>query len=302
MLPIVLFVYNRPYQTAEVLKSLSVCTGAKDALLYIFSDAPKNERAVEAVQQVRAIIADPCWKSCFGDVIITEAASNKGLAKSVITGVTQVITEHGRVAVVEDDNRVSVDFIDYMSRGLDFYQEDQSIGFIGAYKAPIDLPADYTHDVFLMGRGSSYSWATWKDRWDLVDWEVSDYDTFRKDRKARARFDAYGADRSAMLDSQMAGRIDSWAIRFSYAMFKHNRYAILPSQTRVENIGFDGSGVHNVAADTRFLVKIAPDVKPVTFETVTLDPRIQKAFVALFKVPLRLRLKRWLRKWIRKGK
>lgn len=302
MLPIILFVYNRPYQTREVLRSLSACTYADETLLYVFSDAPKNERAAEAVQQVREIIADPQWKACFHDVIITEAETNKGLAKSVITGVTQVINEHGCVAVVEDDNRVSVDFIDYMRRGLEFYKDDVSIGFIGAYKAPFDLPADYKHDVFLMGRGSSYSWATWKDRWDLVDWEVSDYDTFCKDRKARARFDAYGEDRSAMLDNQMAGRIDSWAIRFSYAMFKHDRYAILPSKTRVENIGFDGSGVHNVAADTRFLVKIDPDIKPVVFEKVSLDPRIQKAFVALFKVPFCLRMKRLASKWLRKGK
>ena len=302
MLPIVLFVYNRPYQTREVLRSLSACTDAEEALLYIFSDAPKNERAVEAVQQVREIIADPQWKACFRDVIITEAETNKGLAKSVISGVTQVINEHGRVAVVEDDNRVSVDFIDYMRRGLDFYQEDETIWYIGAYTAPVTLPSDYKHDVFLMGRGSSYSWATWKDRWDMVDWDVSDYDTFRKDRKARAQFDAYGEDRSAMLDNQMAGKIDSWAIRFSYAMFKHNRYAILPSKTRVENIGFDGSGVHNVATDTRFLVKIDPDIKPVVFEKVALDPRIKKAFVALFKVPLRLRMKRFASKWLRKGK
>lgn len=302
MVPIILFVYNRPFQTGEVLSSLSRCTYAKETPLYIFSDAPKNEKAAEAVRQVRAIIADDKWKQCFRDVIITEAAQNKGLARSVITGVTQVIHEHGSVMVVEDDNRVAEDFIDYMRRGLEFYRDNATIGFIGAYKAPFSLPADYRHDVFLMGRGSSYAWATWKDRWDLVDWDVSDYETFRNDKKARARFDAFGADRSAMLDNQMAGRIDSWAIRFSYAMFKHGRYAILPVKTRVENIGFDGSGVHNVAADTRFLVRIEQDLKPATFENVPLDPRIQKEFIKLFKAPFKLRVKRFVNKWFRKGK
>lgn len=295
MVPVVLFVYSRPFHTEEVLKSLAACTYARETPLYIFSDAPKKESAVGAVTKVRQIITDEKWKSAFQSVTVIAAEMNKGLAKSVISGVTQVIDEYGRVIVVEDDNRVAVDFIDYMRRGLEYYRNNQKIGFIGAYKAPIKLPEDYKHDVFLMGRGSSYSWATWKDRWDLVDWEVSDYETFRKDRKARAQFNEYGEDRSAMLDSQMAGKIDSWAIRFSYAMFKHNLHAILPVKTRVENIGFDGSGVHNVANENRFLVQIEENLRPIVFEDVELDSRIKKEFVKLFKVPLPLKIKRLIK-------
>lgn len=297
--PIVLFVYNRPKHTAEVLRTLANCTYADQVPLYIFSDAPKKPAAADAVEQVRAIVEDAKWTECFKKVTVIKAEQNKGLARSVITGVTQVINEYGSVIVVEDDNRVAVDFIDYMCRGLEFYRDNEKIGFIGAYKVPIEIPADYTHDVFLMGRGSSYSWATWKDRWELVDWDVKDYETFRKDRKARARFNEYGDDRSDMLDSQMAGAIDSWAIRFSYAMFKHGRYAILPVKTRVENIGFDGSGIHNLAGDKRFLVNMETDLSPVKFENIEVDPRIKKAFVAMFKASPVLKFKRMIKRWTR---
>ena len=292
--PIVLFVYNRPKHTQEVLRSLSECKYAKDTCLYIFSDAAKKPAAEEAVEQVRGIVDDPKWASFFRQITVIKAEKNKGLANSVIIGVTQVIHEHGSVIVVEDDNRVSNDFIDYMCRGLEFYEKNQKIGFLGGYTAPISIPEDYKHDVFIMGRGSSYSWATWKDRWDRVDWEMRDYKTFRKDFKARARFNAYGDERSALLDSQMAGRVDSWAIRFSYAMFKHNYYAILPVKTRVENNGFDGTGVHNTAGETRFLVKIEENLAPAKFENVELDPRIKKEFIKMFKAPLRVKLKRML--------
>lgn len=302
MVPVVLFVYSRPFHTEEVLKSLAACTYANETPLYIYSDAPKKESAAEAVAQVRAIISDEKWKAAFASVTIVAAEKNKGLAKSVISGVTQVINEYGRVIVVEDDNRVSQDFIDYMRRALSFYEDNPKIGFVGAYKAPIQIPEDYHHDVFLMGRGSSYSWATWKNRWELVDWNVSDYESFKTDMAARKRFNEYGEDRSAMLDNQMAGAIDSWAIRFSYAMFKNRLFAILPVKTRVENIGFDGSGVHNVAADQRFLVQIEENIQPATFEDVEIDQRIKKQFVALFKAPLKLKVKRALKKLFRKGK
>lgn len=293
--PIVLFVYNRPRHTQEVLQSLSQCKYAKDICLYIFSDAAKKPAAEEAVNQVRSIIADPQWTASFKQVIITKAEKNKGLANSVITGVTKVINEYGSVIVIEDDNHLSEDFIDYMCRGLEFYEKNQKIGFISGYTVPIRIPEDYKHDVFIMGRGSSYSWATWKDRWDLVDWEMRDYETFRKDFKARARFNEYGDERSSLLDSQMAGRVDSWAIRFSYAMFKHNYFSVLPVKTRVENIGFDGTGVHNTAGETRFLVKIEKNLTPVKFEDVALDSRIKREYTKVFKAPLHVKFKRMRR-------
>lgn len=293
--PIVLFVYSRPKHTQAVLCSLSKCKYAKDTCLYIFSDAAKKPAAEKAVEQVREIINDPKWSTLFRQVTVTMADENKGLAKSVISGVTQVINEHGSVIVVEDDNRLAEDFIDYMCRGLEFYENNSKIGFVGAYTMPIAIPEDYKHDVFIMGRGSSYSWATWKDRWDLVDWEMRDYSAFRKDHKARARFNEYGDDRSALLDSQMFGRVDSWAIRFSYAMFKHNYFAVLPVKTRVENIGFDGTGVHNTAGETRFLVKIEDNTPSVKFEDVEIDPRIKKEFTKMFKASVRVKLRRMLR-------
>ena len=97
-----------------------------------------------------------------------------------------------------------------------------------------------------MGRTCSYSWASWKSRWDKVDWEVSDYRrNFLFNRKRRAAFNKYGNDRATMLDYQMAGLISSWAIRFDYAEYINHAYTVYPSYTKSFNIGMDGSGVHN---------------------------------------------------------
>ena len=73
-----------------------------------------NEKAKEKVEQVRRIVKEDIWKEKFAEVHITEAPQNKGLANSVISGVTQVIQKYGSVIAVEDDNRVAPDFLDYM--------------------------------------------------------------------------------------------------------------------------------------------------------------------------------------------
>ena len=293
--PIVVFVYNRVEHAKGVLTSLAKCPEAKDSVLYIFSDGPKNEKAAEKVAAVREYIRSEEVRSSFGEVNITESPVNKGLANSVISGVDQVIRQYGHVIVVEDDNVVARDFLDYMNRGLAFYRDNPKIWSLGGYTLPIKIPEDYSHDVFLMGRGSSYAWATWLDRWETIDWEIKDYAQFKTDKKAQRRFDAFGNDASHMLGSQMKGTIDSWAIRFLYNARKQDAYFILPVNSRTRNTGNDGSGIHVSKNDTRFDTTISDSYSPVVFENVELDARIQKQFKKLFDAPITVRCKRRLK-------
>ena len=108
----------------------------------------------------------------------------------------------------------------------------------------------------------------------------------------RREFNHYGHDRCYMLDNQMKGRIDSWAIRFGYSIYKNKMYAILPVVTKVENFGFDGSGVHNVAGETKFINHISNNKRKVHFENVKVDERIRKEYVKKFNPNLITRIKR----------
>ena len=42
----------------------------------------------------------------------------------------------------------------------------------------------------------------------------------------------------------MNGELDSWAIRWHYAVFVHDGLTLFPPRTLVSNTGFDGSGTH----------------------------------------------------------
>ncbi len=300
--PIVVFVYNRAEHARGVIESLAKCPEAKESKLYIFSDGPKNEKAAEKVQEVREYIRSDAVKNYFGEVEVVEAPKNKGLANSVISGVERVIREHGNVIVVEDDNTVAKDFLDYMNRGLDFYRENQKIWALGGYTLPIQFPEDYEHDVFVMGRGSSYAWATWLDRWEKIDWGIKDYKDFIRDRKQVKAFNRTGNDKADMLRSQMEGRIDSWAIRFTYNAFKNGMLFILPKETLVENQGNDGTGTHVSATDTRFDTKIKENRKPVEFVNVETDKRIERAYADVFHVSLKTRVKKQVARMIKKKK
>ncbi len=47
-----------------------------------------------------------------------------------------------------------------------------------------------------------------------------------------------------MLEDQVSGKNDSWAIRWHASLFLRNKYCLHPVKMLVKNIGFDGTGTH----------------------------------------------------------
>lgn len=239
--PIVLFVYNRVNNTKQTIEAMQNNTLAIESNLYIYSDAAKNSNANQSVSQVRKYIKS---LSGFKTITIIERESNFGLAKSIIEGVSEVIKVHNKVIVLEDDLLTSRNFITYMNQALDFYKEDKNIFSISGYTGKLASLSNLKDDVYLSYRPSSWGWATWKDQWDGIDWDVTDFDKFIKNKKEVKQFNRGGIDMTRMLKHCMEGKNHSWAIRWSYAMFKQDKYCIYPKVSKIQNIGF-GEGATN---------------------------------------------------------
>jgi glycosyltransferase involved in cell wall biosynthesis len=94
--PIVMFVYNRADHFTQTYEALAKCPETNNSILYIFSDGAKNDNAKPQVEQVRQTAKDFAGRHDFLDVIITESPENKGLARSIIDGVTSVLDEYGK--------------------------------------------------------------------------------------------------------------------------------------------------------------------------------------------------------------
>jgi len=108
-----------------------------------------------------------------------------------------------------------------------------------------------------------------------------------RDTARQAEFNAGGQDLMPMLTLQHKKKIDSWAIRFSYAHHTHDCRCIYPTKTLVRNIGLDNSGTHS-RLDRRFLHSRLDDAwLPSRFVPADLiDARIADNFYAVFKPPV----------------
>lgn len=242
--PIALFVYKRLEKTKQCLSALEQNKLADDTELYIFSDGAKNKDDLDAVQGVRDYIESYKNNSGFQSVNIVYAEKNKGLANSIISGVTSVIKKYNKIIVLEDDIIVASDFLTYMNGALDFYEEDKRYGSVSAYTNPMKELDQYDKDIFVMGKGECWGWGTWKDRWENVDWTVADYESYRKNRRMRFGFEALESGLDEMLYAQKNGYIDSWAVRWCFYLYKNKLWTVYPRISRTINIGFDGDGTH----------------------------------------------------------
>lgn len=234
--PIILFAFNRPDALRNTLEHLLHCDGAGQSPLYVFVDGPRvnKDGEREKVEAVRSLVASI---SGFKSVTYQFETENKGLAQSIISGVSRVIDRHGRAIVMEDDLEVAPGFITYMNTMLDGFEHDKRVMQISGFSTEFPIPKGYPHDVYLNRRAESWGWATWKDRWDTVDWEISEIEQLKADRKFKRAFNDIGSDMYDMLlDSVSTGRI--WAVKFAYSMFRQGAFQVSPIYSLVRNEGF----------------------------------------------------------------
>lgn len=240
--PVLLFTYKRLDTLKLTVAALQQNKHAGESELFIFSDAAKTAKDELEIDKVRNFIKGI---GGFKSVSIFEAPKNKGLANSIIDGVSQVIKKYGKVIVLEDDLQTSVNFLSYMNQSLDFYKDNRKVFSIAGYSIPVRVPGDYSYDCYFLPRASSWGWASWQDRWEKIDWKVSSFEEFKKDRARIKAFNAGGSDMYDMLNKQMNGKIDSWAIRWCYDQYRSNSYTLCPVISKVKNIGFN-----NLATNT----------------------------------------------------
>lgn len=294
--PVVLFAYNRPQHLRRTIEALQLDPWAERTELIVHADGARDPRAQPGVEAVRRYLRGV---DGFRRIEIHERPDNLGLARSVIDGVSRVLRSHPALIVLEDDLIVSPRFLQVMNALLERYADEPRVFSVTGYSFPtasVRPPRGYPFSVYFSPRISSWGWGTWRDRWESVDWEVRDYASFAVDPHQRRQLARWGDDLGEMLDAQMRGEIDSWAIRFSYAAHCQSRLSAWPIRSLVDNIGLDGSGMH-CTPDPRLVQQIDP-AWPSELRlpaNVELDPRFVRQVRLHFGQDLLSRARRRLR-------
>lgn len=237
--PILLFVYNRPEHTRRVIESLKANAEAADSELFIYADQARSETDIQQVSEVRRLIRST---DGFKQVTVIERENNWGLARNVIDGVTTQVNVHGRVIVLEDDLVVAPHFLRFMNDALEMYKNEEKVGHIQACDFTKDpsLP-----DTFLIRWTGSWGWATWERAWKHFNPDGKELLSRLEERHLTRYFDFNGNyPFTRMLRRQIAGKNNSWAIRWNASLFLDGILSLNVGKSLVQNTGFDGSGTN----------------------------------------------------------
>lgn len=236
--PIALFVYNRPELTLRTLEHLSLNQEAKESEFFIFCDGPKpgaTDEQLARIARVQEVIRSRQW--C-GKVHIEQSEKNKGLANSIVAGVSSMVKQFGRVIVVEDDLIVSEFFLQYMNKALDIYEKEDKVLAIHGYLYPVDLNKRVSEDTFFIRDPGCWGWATWKRAWALFEPDTQKlYDLLRL-KGMRDDFNFWGGyPYMRMMRQQIAGEVDSWAVRWRAVAYLHGKLTLHPAESLVRHDG-----------------------------------------------------------------
>ena len=184
--PIVLFVYNRPWHAEQTLNALMKNELADQSVLYIFADGPKDnatEDQLNKIKEVRQVIRSKRWCK---EIHIIESDKNKGLANSVIDGVTKIVNKYGKIIVLEDDLVTAKGFLHFMNNALDKYEEEEKVMEVSGFNFPLKIAHKNSAHFLLFA--SSWGWATWKRAWVQFDAQASGYEQLKVDKVLENKF------------------------------------------------------------------------------------------------------------------
>ncbi len=270
--PVILFAYSRPAHTLQTLTALAQNEGADQTELFIFCDGAKpnaNETTLQRITEVRQLIRSKQWCK---EIHIIESTTNRGLAASIVAGLTQIINQYGRAIILEDDIITHKGFLQYMNTALDMYANDPQVFGIAGYAFPVP---QHLPDTFFLPIVSSWGWATWKRAWDYFKNDAIYFDNYLKNNQLQKKFNFGHHGNYEILQGKIQGKIDSWAVCWYASMFMEQGLYLFPRQSLVSNIGFDSTGT-NCDEDPFYATHSKTDFVQVNRQPPVLDSKIVK--------------------------
>lgn len=279
--PIVLFVFDRPDHALQTLESLSKNILADQSKLYIYCDGPKFNSEPEQlarIAKVEKIVKSKQWCS---SVTIVKHKTNKGLANSIIQGVSEIVNKYGKIIVLEDDIVTTPGFLQFMNAALDKYEQQNKVMQISGYIYPTKTTSK--HKNIFLKLMACWGWGTWKRAWQFYQHDIESLFNSISNKKTIHEFNIYGkADFYEQLIGNKKGNIYTWAVRWYASWFLQDGLCLFPSTSLVENIGHDGSGVHCVTT-SNYNNKIVEEIPVSEDIKVIEDKNVKKAISTFFK-------------------
>ncbi|MAJ30418.1 MAG: hemolytic protein HlpA-like protein [Gammaproteobacteria bacterium] len=249
-IPVAVIIFNRPDNTSQLLESLKLY---KPENLYVISDGPRKnfESDKEKVAKSRKIFEKIDWKC---EVFYNNSDSNLGCRERIISGLNWVFNKEEKAIILEDDCIPSKEFFDFMESMLNRYQTNKKISSVCGTTFLSDWKGE--ENSYLYSKYCNvWGWATWKDRWQKIDFDLVNLDKVKKTKFLK---DYLGSFRAYVywhwiLNKVNDKKIDSWAYIWNFTNFVNEKLSIIPETNLLSNIGIGEDSSHTKSLSYKYM-------------------------------------------------
>ncbi|NIZ40374.1 hypothetical protein PVA45_02455 [Entomospira entomophila] len=266
MYPVALFTYNRLEHTQKVVESLQKNILASATTLYICSDAPRNEEDKPKVEACRAYFKQI---DGFAAVEVIELETNHNVKRAVKKMGDLLSSKYEAWIGIEDDAVAHPMFLQFMNDTLNYYKDNEKVVIVNAYAHEIAfknalIKKNYPYDVVFGVAFHCFGWGTWSHKWKNFDISMPEKDYFKG---LGSNFSIANRSWGHLMSHKVASKPSSelWDIHTTYYMLKNDLVAVWPVRGYIQNIGFDGTGLHGYNFDGKIFGEALDPKAKVTF-------------------------------------
>lgn len=237
--PILVSVYTRLNAFRQCISALSRSPLSNRSHLYVVSDAPSRPEDEQAVHAVRGFAAGITG---FRSVTLISRATNLGGFRSITSAEAEILAEHGRIIVLEDDVIASTGFLSFINRGLDALAHRKDVFSVCGY-VPVGASAFAIPGVAMPARfHCPWGYGTWRDRYDGISASRNPYPEVVRDRSIVRLITRHCPFMLEVLREDYLRDRGCADVRISFQMLLAGMCAAYPPESLTKNIGLDGTG------------------------------------------------------------
>lgn len=235
------------------IESLQMNSWAKYTDLYIGLDYPAKESHVDGYNKIKEYLETGI--EGFAHVIIIKHDHNLGASENNRTLRNAIFEKHDRYIFSEDDNEFSPNYLEYMNKCLNKYENDDSVLAVTGYRYPFGSKrikgTVFSSNVYF----AAFGYGIWKKKLTTAEKEIN-MELFCSNylnSKFMRYFRSQGPNQYCNFVKGMLGYIPGlvknnqimiYDLSYGIYMISMGKKMIFPTVSKVRNWGYDGSGVH----------------------------------------------------------
>lgn len=230
--PILLIGFNRP---DFISNQITAIRPLRPRRLYVAVDGPRVDREGEAerCRQVRECIKLVDWPS---EVKTLFRENNLGCKYGVSSAISWFFENEEYGIILEDDIRISGDFLHFASEMLERYKLDTRIGAINGFNF-FNLQSDKSASYHFSAHMDVWGWASWRRVWNQYDVEVAGREEEYLEAIDNSTATPYMRNVYRGFLSAVKGGLSTWDVQLSLLFISKHLLSIVPRERLVTNVG-----------------------------------------------------------------